>query len=352
MEDLKRLVRKNILSLKPYSSARSEFDGEKGVFLDANENPFGSLNRYPDPLQKELKKKLSEMKEVSQDNIFIGNGSDEVIDTCFRVFCNPQKDNVIICPPTYGMYEVCAGINDVEVRKVRLNRDFQLDVDEIFNNITSGRNSKEEKGVTKMVIICSPNNPTGNCINNIEELLAKFSGIVLVDEAYIDFSNKPSLIEKINSYPNLVVMQTFSKAWGLAAARAGMAYANTEIIALFNKVKPPYNVSELNQKAALNALDHSNQFEKCKEKILQQRDFLEGELKRIPVIKKVYPSDANFFLVEVDDARRVYNELLKEQVIVRNRDSLVKNCIRITVGSPEENKQLIKCLKNEKDHIY
>ena len=345
MIDIKNLARENILTLKPYSSARDEFIGKEGVFIDANENPFGTLNRYPDPGQRKLKEKLSEVKSVGVENIFIGNGSDEVIDLCFRIFCNPQKDNVVICPPTYGMYEVCAAVNNVEARKAKLNSEFQLDMDEILKSITSLDSASSNQGVTKMIIICSPNNPTGNCIDNIEEVLQKFNGIVIIDEAYIDFSKKPSLIDKIRFYPNLVVMQTFSKAWGLAAARVGMAYANSEIIALLKKVKPPYNVSELNQQAALNALGNIDEYAKCKNKILEQKALLERELKSIPVIKKVYPSDANFLLVEVDDAERVYSELLKKQVIVRNRDSLVRNCIRITVGSPEENEQLIKVLR-------
>ena len=348
MFDIKNIVRKNILSLQPYSSARDEFSGKKGIFLDANENPFGQLNRYPDPGQKKLKQKISEVKSVERENIFVGNGSDEIIDLCFKIFCNPGKDNVIICPPTYGMYEITAAINDAEIRKAPLNSDFRLDRNKIFENYIPAEKKTPEEGATKMLIICSPNNPTGNYIDNIELILQKFNGIVIVDEAYIDFSNKPSLIDKINTYPNLVVMQTLSKAWGLAAARVGMAFTNNEIISLLNKVKPPYNVSELNQKAAINALENYDEFEKRKKTILQQRAFLENELRHIPVVKKVYPSDANFLLVEVDDAESVYKELVKQKIITRNRDSHVKNCIRITVGTPEENEKLVNELKNLK----
>ena len=330
---LEKIVRKNIFHLKPYSSARDEFSGKEGVFLDANENPFGTLNRYPDPHQKELKKKLSEVKSIAVENIFIGNGSDEVIDLALRIFCYPGKDKALIFPPTYGMYEVSAETNDVELIKVPLNRSFQIDIEAL-----EARLNDES---LKIIFICSPNNPTGNIINNIDRVLQKFKGIVIVDEAYIDFSKTDSFITKIHQFPNLIVSQTFSKAWGLAAARVGTAYADARIISLFNKVKPPFNVSELNQKAAIKALGNYSEFEKRKAIIIEQKKWLEKQLNSLSVVKKVYPSDANFFLVETSDANRIYKELVNRKVITRNRDSAVKNCIRITVGTPEENQKVI-----------
>ncbi len=335
--EINKLVRKNILSLKPYSSARDEFSGTDGVFLDANENPFGELNRYPDPHQKELKKKLSEIKSVPVSTIFVGNGSDEVIDLTFRIFCNPGKDKALTFTPTYGMYEVSAEINDIELIKVPLTAEFQIDFDALENYL--------EDETLKLIFICSPNNPTANSIDNIEKVLQKFKGILIVDEAYIDFSKASSFLNKIKQYPNLVVMQTFSKAWGLAAARVGMAYSNDLIISLFNKVKPPYNVSGPNQKAALNALEEDAGFEKRKLIILEQRMWLQNQLAGLAVVIKIYPSDANFLLVEMTDANRIYNELVNQKVITRNRHNVVQNCIRITVGSPEENKILVEALK-------
>ncbi|MFA5972516.1 MAG: histidinol-phosphate transaminase [Lentimicrobiaceae bacterium] len=336
--EINNLVRKNILSLKPYSSARDEFSGSDGVFLDANENPFGELNRYPDPHQKTLKTKLSEIKSVPVSTIFVGNGSDEVIDLTFRIFCNPAKDKALIFTPTYGMYEVSAEINDVDLIKVPLTNSFQIDFDALENYL--------DDETLKLIFICSPNNPTANSLVNIETILKKFNGIVIVDEAYIDFSKADSLLTKIGQYPNLIVMQTFSKAWGLAAARVGMAYSNDLIISLFNKVKPPYNVSGPNQKAALKALENIAEFEKRKAIILEQRTWLENQLSGLAVVIKIYPSDANFLLVQMTDANRIYNELVNQKVITRNRHSVVKNCIRITVGSPEENQILIEALIN------
>ncbi len=337
MFELEKWIRPNVLTLKPYSSARDEFSGSKGVFLDANENPFGELNRYPDPHQKELKKKLAELKSIRVDNIFIGNGSDEAIDIAFRIFCNPGKDKVLTFTPTYGMYEVSAEINDVELIKIPLNEAFQIDFDTLENYL--------DDNSIKMIFICSPNNPTGNSIENIDRLLQKFKGIVVVDEAYNDFSSKDSFLKKISNYPNLIVLQTFSKAWGLAAARVGIAYSGFEIISYFNKVKPPYNVSELNQKAALKALGNPAEFENRKQIILKQKKWLENQLPNIASVIKIYPSDANFLLVELTDANKVYNELVNQKVITRNRNSLVKNCIRITVGSPAENQKLIDAFK-------
>jgi len=335
--DINNLVRKNILSLKPYSSARDEFSGTDGVFLDANENPFGELNRYPDPHQKELKQKLSMLKNMPVSKIFVGNGSDEVIDLAFRIFCNPGKDKALTFTPTYGMYEVSAEINDVELIKVPLTAGFQID----FNALDTYLPDEN----LKLIFICSPNNPTANSLENIESVLQKFKGIILVDEAYIDFSTTNSFLAKINQYPNLIVMQTFSKAWGLAAARVGIAYSNDLIISLFDKVKPPYNVSAPNQKAALSALADIAGFEKRKSIILEQKIHLQNQLKTLDVVIKIHPSDSNFLLVEMTDANRIYNELVNQKVITRNRHTQVTNCIRITVGSPEENMALIEALK-------
>jgi histidinol-phosphate aminotransferase len=336
LTEINKLVRKNILSLKPYSSARDEFSGTDGVFLDANENPFGELNRYPDPHHKELKSKLSRIKSVPVENIFVGNGSDEVIDLTFRIFCNPGKDKALIFTPTYGMYEVSAEINNVELIKVPLTDSFQIDFDELENHMADE--------ALKLIFICSPNNPTANSLENIENVLQKFNGIVIVDEAYIDFSQAYSFLTKIDQYPNLIVMQTFSKAWGLAAARVGMAYSNDLIISFYNKVKPPYNVSGPNQKEALRALENVAEFEKRKSIILKQKTWLQNQLVDLAVVIKIYPSDANFLLVEMTDANRIYNELVNQKVITRNRHNVVENCIRITVGSPEENQLLIVAL--------
>ncbi len=335
--DIKKMVRKNILDLKPYSCARDEYSGEDGVFLDANENPFGKLNRYPDPHQKKIKYKLSEIKSVAVENIFVGNGSDEVIDLAFRIFCNPGKDKVLSFAPTYGMYEVSAKINNVEMIKIPLNKSFQIDFEKLDNYMNDEN--------IKMIFICSPNNPSGNCIYKIDEVLQKFNGIVIVDEAYWDFCKNCSLITKINQYSNLIILQTFSKAWGLAEARIGMAYADAEIISFFNKIKPPYNVSGLNQKAALKALENHAEFEKRKAVILKQKELLEKKLPAIDVVKKVYPSDANFILIETENADEIYSKLVNKKVITRNRNNLVKNCIRITVGSSLENKKLLNALK-------
>lgn len=331
--DLETLVRPNILALHPYSSARDEFTGDEGIFLDANENPFGERNRYPDPHQRLLKKALSERKQIPVESIFIGNGSDEVIDLIYRIFCEPQRDRVIICPPTYGMYEVSANINNVEVIRVPLNDQFQLDIDKILSFDA------------QCIFVCSPNNPTGNSLQNVERLLREFRGIVVVDEAYIDFSAGDSFLKKIKEYPNLVVMQTFSKAWGLAGARVGVAYASSPIIAFMDKTKPPYNVSALNQEEALKALSHPAEFERELSIILEQRSLLERELKDLPIVHHLYPSDANFLLVEVTDANKIYQYLVDKKVIVRNRNSVVRNCLRITVGTPEENRKLLDELK-------
>ena len=338
--DLQKLVRQNIISLKPYSSARDEFSGEAGVFLDANENPFGDLNRYPDPHQQTLKDKLKDIKKLTSKQVFIGNGSDEVIDLLIRIFCNPSVDKIVVCPPTYGMYEVAANINDVMVLSVPLTQDFQLDTEALQQVI-----SQSEPNTLKLIFLCTPNNPTGNSIDNIEWVLTNFNGIVVVDEAYIDFSERTSFIEKLVLYPNLVVVQTFSKAWGLAAARIGIAYASETIIALMQKVKPPYNVSSLNQEAALKALDNEHVIVHQKVHILEQRTYLETSLSQLPIVKKVFPSDANFILIEVEDADKLYEHLVIKNIVVRNRNTIIKNCLRITIGTIVENQYLIEVLK-------
>lgn len=338
--DIKNLVRKNILSLKPYSSARDEFEGENGIFLDANENPFGELNRYPDPYQLKIKQKLSELNQISTENIFLGNGSDEVIDLAFRIFCEPKKDKVLTFSPTYGMYEVSANINDVELINLELNEDFQIDLE----NLKPYFNDEN----LKIIFICSPNNPTGNSIKNIKYILENFNGIVFIDEAYIDFSPEESFRNQIKNYPNLIVSQTFSKAWGMASVRVGIAYASEEIIKFYNKVKPPYNISQLNQAAILNTLndENINQVSENIKIILEEKKSLIQNLKKLNLVKTIYPSDANFVLIEVDNANSVYQELVNQNVIIRNRNSVIKNCLRITVGSPQENQKLIETLQN------
>lgn len=338
MFSLEKIVRKNIKNLQLYSSARDEFSGDASVFLDANENPFGKLNRYPDPQQRAVKQRLSALKFVSEEQIFIGNGSDEVIDLVYRIFCEPERDKVLTFTPTYGMYDVSAAINNVEVVKTPFTADFQIDFDVLNNELIDA--------TIKLLFICSPNNPTGNNIAEIERVLEIFDGIVVVDEAYIDFTTANSMIKKISKYPNLIVMQTFSKAWGLAGVRVGAAYASAEIIGLLNKVKPPYNVSALSQQAVLDALDKIEAFESQKSFILEQRKWMGYQLNKISSVKKIYPSQANFLLVEMDDANRTYYELVQQKVITRNRNNVVNNCIRITVGSEKENRLLIESLKN------
>ncbi|HFK5535331.1 TPA: histidinol-phosphate transaminase [Elizabethkingia anophelis] len=339
--NLENLVRPNILKLKPYSSARDEYKGSTGVFLDANENPFGSLNRYPDPYQKEVKEKLSTLKSIPVSQIFLGNGSDEVIDLVFRIFCTPGRDKALVFTPTYGMYEVSANINDTELLQLPLNSDFQIDKESILPFL------KDEN--LKLIFICSPNNPTGNSIENVDFILEKFNGIVFVDEAYIDFSTQKSWTEKLSQYPNLIISQTFSKARGLAAVRVGIAYSSPEIIALFNKTKPPYNVSQLNQEAVLIALLDDKRYQSEIKTILGEKERLEKELLQLSVIKKIYPSDANFILVEVNDADGIYNNLVQQKIITRNRNSVIAGCIRITIGTTEENNQLIAALKAYKN---
>ncbi|WP_407509662.1 histidinol-phosphate transaminase [Elizabethkingia anophelis] len=339
--NLENLVRPNILKLKPYSSARDEYKGSTGIFLDANENPFGNLNRYPDPYQKEVKEKLSALKSIPVSQIFLGNGSDEVIDLVFRIFCTPGRDKALVFTPTYGMYEVLANINDTELLQLPLNSDFQIDKESIIPFLTDEN--------LKLIFICSPNNPTGNSIENVDFILENFNGIIFVDEAYIDFSTQKSWTEKLSQYPNLVISHTFSKARGLAAVRVGIAYSSPEIIALFNKTKPPYNVSQLNQEAALIALLDAKKYQSEIKTILAEKERLEKEFLQLSLIKKIYPSDANFILVEVNDADGIYNNLVQQKIITRNRNSVIAGCIRITIGTTEENNQLIAALKAYKN---
>ncbi len=340
MIKIENIVRPNILELQPYASARDEFTGKEGIFLDANENPFGKLNRYPDPYQKELKQKLAKLKEVNTNNIFVGNGSDEVIDLAFRIFCRPGFDKALTFSPTYGMYEVSAAINDVALVKLPLNQEFQIEVDQLAPYFSDSS--------IKLIFICSPNNPTGNLMrkSDVEYILNNFNGIVILDEAYIDFADEKSSISLIDQYNNLIVSQTFSKAWGLAIARVGTAYASQEIISLYNKVKPPYNVSGINQQAAIDALDNYATYKDRLAIILEEKTRLLTALQQISLVKKIYPSDANFILIEVDNADELYQALIAQQIITRNRNRQVPNCIRISMGTPTENNQLIKTLSS------
>lgn len=332
MDNITNLIRKNILSLTPYSSARDEYKSNQGIFLDANENPFGNLNRYPDPYQWRLKQILSSQKKVGIENILIGNGSDEIIDLVQRVFCEPNEDKIIICPPTYGMYEVYANINNLNIISSPLNEDFQLNTNAIL-----AQNAK-------ILYLCSPNNPTGNSLESLEYIIGNFNGIVFLDEAYIDFSEQPSLVYKIKQYPNLIVSQTFSKARGLAAVRVGIAYANETIISVMNKVKPPYNVSQLNQEAAVQSLASDDEFKSNVQLIKSERELLKQALLAMDFVTKIYPSEANFLLVEMENATAIYNSLIEQQIITRNRSSVVENTIRITIGTPRENQQLLYAL--------
>lgn len=344
--DLNRLVRQNIKKLKPYSSARSEFSGVANVFLDANENAFGSplmkwYNRYPDPLQWEVKKKISTIKNITPENILLGNGSDECIDLLIRAFCDPQRDNIIICPPTYGMYEVYAHINDVAIKEVPLLQNFQLNLEALEEAIDEN---------TKLIFFCSPNNPTGNSMEreDIEMVLNNFDGIVVIDEAYINFSRHHSFLSELKDYPNLVVMQTFSKAWGLAALRLGMNFASADIIDILNKIKPPYNIGQPTQELALQALDHLEDVNTMIKETVKEREELVKSLVQLVSVHKVYPSDANFVLAKMTEATAIYNYLKEKGIIVRNRSNVIlcEDCLRITVGTPSENAQLIEALKN------
>jgi histidinol-phosphate aminotransferase len=340
MVDLNKLVRENVLKLNPYSCARDDFKGKTGVFLDANENPFGNLNRYPDPYQSELKTEISKLKGIDEGNIFLGNGSDEIIDLCFRVFCNPGIDKALTFTPTYGMYEVSASVNDIEVIKIPLNESFNIDLKK------AGARFADK--TLKLIFICSPNNPTANSMNydDVEYIISKFNGIVIIDEAYIDFSEKPSFIKLVNKYSNLIVMQTFSKAFGLAAVRVGMAFSNPEIVKYFNKLKPPYNISTINQKAVLDKLKLIERYRQQVLRIKKERERLSLILLKMNIVEKVYPSDANFILAKVQNADYIYNELVNRNIIIRNRSKLLNNCLRITIGKKSENDMLISALES------
>jgi histidinol-phosphate aminotransferase len=337
---MKNLIRKNIKALSPYSSARDEFTQTADVYLDANENPYdNNLNRYPDPYQKKVKTLLSTWKGISTSKMLLGNGSDEVLDLIFRAFCEPKEDNVILLPPTYGMYNVLANINDIETIEVGLEDDFSPNVESIL---------KSQNQNSKVLFVCSPNNPTANVFNisKVEELLAEFKGIVVIDEAYIDFANAESWFNRLDEFPNLIVTQTFSKALGHAGIRLGVAYASEEIIDVLNKIKPPYNVNELTQQKAIEVLE-DEKFTKQIEVIKKEREKLNLALEELSYVQKIFPSDANFILIRVDDANSIYNQLLEKGIVVRNRSTQYKceNTLRISVGTPEENLKLIEMMK-------
>ncbi|MCR5312648.1 MAG: histidinol-phosphate transaminase [Bacteroidaceae bacterium] len=345
MKKLQDLVRPNIWALKPYSCARDEFKGVKAdVHIDANENPYdNNVNRYPDPLQDKVKAMISPLKNVPVENIFLGNGSDEAIDLPFRIFCRPGKDNVVAIEPTYGMYQVCAETNDVEYRKVLLDENYNFSPDALLSACDEN---------TKIIFICSPNNPTGNAFprENIEKVLNEFQGIVIVDEAYADFSPQRSFRQDINKYPNLIVLNTFSKAWGAAGIRLGMAFASTDIIGLFNKVKYPYNVNILTQKKAIEILSDLPLLQRHISMILDERETLKRAFETLPICEKLYPTDANFFLAKVTDADKIYHYLVEKGIIVRNRNrvTLCQGCLRITIGTKDENTKLLSALRQYK----
>jgi histidinol-phosphate aminotransferase len=342
--NIQKLVRANVQSLQPYSSARDEYKdatSEEMIFLDANENPFeNGVNRYPDPQQNKVKDLLSTIKRVNKKNILLGNGSDEVLDLIFRAFCEPNKDNIITLPPTYGMYAVLANINAIENRKVLLSTTFQPKVNAILNAVDAH---------TKILFLCSPNNPSGNSFSadTVEGLLTKFKGLVVIDEAYIDFSAQKSWLERLQQFPNLIITQTLSKAYGLAGIRLGICYASQEIITVLNKIKPPYNLNELTQQKAVERLLKVDEVLKEVSVIVKERSVLMNELKEVSFISKVYPTDCNFVLVQVDDASKRYNQLIAKGIVIRNRTTqpLCENCLRFTVGTPSENKKLMQALK-------
>lgn len=346
MFDIKNIVRTNILVMKPYSSARDEFKGEANIFIDANENNLGSLagnpsyNRYPDPYQRKLKERIAAIKDLRPEQIFLGNGSDEAIDLLIRLVCKPGADEILAFSPTYGMYDVSANLNNVFLRQVALDENFQLQTNRLQGQINTN---------TKIIFLCSPNNPSGNLLDqhSTEYILQNFDGLVVIDEAYIDFADKPSWTTRLAEFPNLVVLQTFSKAWGMAALRLGMAFASPDIIQFLNKIKPPYNINEATQQIALDALDNFEALPEMVAEIKKGRQYLQQELAELPVVSKVYPSDANFLLVEVTDADQVYDYLLSNGIVVRNRTTQpgCLNCLRISVGTEQENQALVEALR-------
>jgi histidinol-phosphate aminotransferase len=340
--NINNLLRKNIQNLKPYSSARDEYSGDAMVFLDANENPFNEpYNRYPDPLQKELKQKISSLKNISANQIFLGNGSDEPIDLLIRAFCEPGNDNIVTIHPTYGMYQVAADTNNIEVIKVSLSQDFELDSKLILQAVTENR---------KLIFLCSPNNPSGNSLDKeaMLEIIQNFEGIVVVDEAYIDFAPGKSLLPELAKYPNLVILQTFSKAWGMAGIRLGMSFASVEIIQVLNKIKYPYNINILTQQKALELLDNKEQVDIWVKKLIEEREKMTKYLAKLHFVTKIYPSDANFLLVSMNDARRIYDYLVENGIIVRDRSKihLCDNSLRITIGTMDEDIVLLQALKD------
>jgi histidinol-phosphate aminotransferase len=341
MFDLEKILRPHIRTLTPYASARDEYEGTEGIFLDANENPMGSItpqpyNRYPDPYQWALKKKIAAIRKVSPKQLFLGNGSDEAIDLLIRATCSPQSDEVILLPPTYGMYEVSASINDVRITKVPLTPDFQIDLPNVLKAIHAK---------SKLIFLCSPNNPTANLLKSADILtiVQNFPGLVVVDEAYIDFAPEHTFVNKLPQFPNLVVLQTFSKAWGLAGLRLGMAFASEQIIAILNKIKSPYNINTLTQERIEQSLDNLAAKDQMAAQILHNKQVLANGLSALPMVQHIYPSDANFLLVKVTDARAMYQHLIEDKIIVRDRSKvmLCENCLRITVGTTEENTKLV-----------
>ena len=347
MEKIRNIVRKNIKELVPYSSARELSAGEGFIMMDANENPFGKkLNRYPDPLQKDLKRKFAELENINPDKIFLGNGSDEIIDLVFRIFCRPAVDNIVTIEPTYGMYEVLARINEVEIRKVQLDSSFDLPADELLSTSDAS---------TKVIILCSPNNPTGNLLDKekVRYLLNNFYGIVLLDEAYIDFSDESGFIDELDEFPNLIILQTFSKGWGMAGIRVGKAFATKEIIDLLNKVKFPYNVSRVNQEIAQKAISRRRRIKSKINTIVKERRKLEKRLKFFSFIEKIFPSDANFLLIRVKDATGLMNFMSNSGIVLRDRSGLkgCMNCIRVTVGTPQQNRKLLKSFQKYQKEV-
>jgi histidinol-phosphate aminotransferase len=339
--DLDKLVRYHLKKLTPYSSARDDFKGSASVYLDANENPYPSdYNRYPDPHQRKLKEKISQIKKVSIEQLFLGNGSDEPIDLLIRAFCEPNRDNVLIPQPTYGMYSVSAEVNAVAIKTITLTEDFDIDLE-------STRKAWDEN--TKLLFLCSPNNPSGNLLSveKIKTLLVEFAGLVIVDEAYIDFTSYGGFVPLLNQFPNLVILQTLSKAWGLANIRLGMCFASKEIISFLNKIKPPYNINGITQEIALKSLDHTARKDKWVADIIQERELVKNELLTLPVVKKVFPSEANFLLVKMDGAKSIYKKLADIGIVLRDRSNVIlcDDCLRITIGTPAENNELLTELK-------